>query len=235
MKPEFNSGGSSTKSQKILVQAKDIGCIYTTGVNSVEALKSATCQIKMGDRIALVGKSGSGKSTLLQLLGGLEKPTSGHLDWTYFEEDKISPLRPLGISFIFQMPSLIPSLNVLENVSLPLLLANQQKNQSEELAFFQLMRLGIDNLKDKLPEELSGGQAGRVSAARALVCKPKLILADEPTGQLDQTTANHLMKVLLEASETEGISLLIATHDPNVVKHMDKVWEIEQGMLEVKE
>jgi ABC-type lipoprotein export system ATPase subunit len=223
------------ESEQVIIHTKDLGCTYGNGETSVVALRSATCQVKTGDRIALVGQSGSGKSTLLQLLGGIEKPTSGTLDWSYFNDRKITPLRPTGISFIFQMPSLVPSLTVLENVTLPLLLGNKDKLKFEELALNELKRLGIDNLKDKLPEELSGGQAQRVSAARALVCKPKLILADEPTGQLDHPTASHLISVLIEASKIEGIALLIATHDLEVVKQMDKVWEIKQGKLEVRE
>ncbi len=219
--------------QITLIKTEQVSRTYEAGGIEVVALESASCEIKTGDRIALVGQSGSGKSTLLQVLGKLEKPSKGHVDFSYFENHNIHPIRPMGISYIFQMPSLIPSLSVIENVALPLLIMNQPKAITENLALNELRKLEIDHLKDKLPEELSGGQAQRVAAARALVCKPKVILADEPSGQLDHHTARHLMKVLLETSEEEGMALVIATHDNEVVKQLDQVWTIKQGRLEV--
>lgn len=224
---------SAHDSHPVLIRTEELGCVYKSGETPFVALEKITCEVRMGDRIALIGQSGSGKSTLLQILSGIETPTSGHIDWPYFKDQNLMPLRPKGIGLIFQMPNLLPALSVLENVALPLNLSDLPKDQALAQALYELERLGIENLRNKLPEELSGGQAQRVSAARALACKPTLILADEPTGQLDHPTANRLIDVLLKVSKEEGISLLIATHDQAVVKQMDKVWKIEQGSLEV--
>lgn len=214
-----------------LINAKDIGCTYKRGEASIVAIESATCNVMPKERIALVGRSGSGKSTLIQILGGLEVPTKGDISWPSFDSSK--PLRPTGIGIIFQMPSLLPALSVLENVALPLILAEKSQEEAEDMAFHELKRLGIEKLIDKLPEELSGGQAQRVAAARIMATKPKLILADEPTGQLDHPTAHHFLDVLFESLEGSDTALLIATHDMEVAKRMKKVWRMEQGILEV--
>jgi ABC-type lipoprotein export system ATPase subunit len=219
-----------TISEHLLIDATDIGCSYRNGQTDVVALESATCQIKPGDKIALMGPSGSGKSTLLQILGGLESPTKGSISWPLLGEKEF--LRPYHISFIFQMPSLVAPLSVVENVELPLLLMNTEAKMARAEAINALERLNMHHLAHKLPEELSGGQAQRVAVARALAGKPKLILADEPTGQLDHPTANFMMDTLLTSLNQTGAAIVVATHDPEVAQRFDIKWHMSRGRLE---
>ncbi len=204
---------------------------YSRGDSTIVALASATCAIMTGDRIALVGPSGSGKSTLLHLLGGLDTPTSGSIVWPALGPREA--LRPGKIGFVFQVPSLIAPLTVVENVEIPLLLGQSSAEKARAAALDALERIGLQSIAEKLPEELSGGQAQRVAVARALASQPKLILADEPTGQLDHPTAQHLFDVLLAALEGTDIALLVATHDLTVAERMPIRWRMQYGVLEV--
>jgi ABC-type lipoprotein export system ATPase subunit len=215
---------------EILVEADRIGCTYTGVKSSIVALESATCTVKSGNRIALVGQSGSGKSTLLQLLGGLESPTTGNISWPALGER--NDLRPLKVGFVFQMQSLLAPLSVIENVELPLLLSHKDPKIARTTAIEELERMGLGHLRDKLPEEISGGQAQRVAFARVMTTRPKLILADEPTGQLDHQTANHLFEVLFKALEHSDTALIVATHDHKIADRFDTVWTMKQGRLE---
>jgi ABC-type lipoprotein export system ATPase subunit len=217
---------------EILVQIQNGERIYSYGSASVVALASATCTVMPGDRIALVGPSGSGKSTLLHLLGGLDTLTSGSLKWPALGE--YETLRPTKIGLVFQMPSLLAPLTVVENVEIPLLLGPASAEKARAAALDALERIGLKSLAEKLPEELSGGQAQRVAVARALATQPKLILADEPTGQLDHPTAQHLFDVLLTSLEDTDTALVVATHDMTVAERMHKVWQMQYGTLEVK-
>ena len=213
---------------KAVVSVRQAGRVYDRGHQPVTALASATCEVYPGARIALVGPSGSGKSTLLHLLGGLETPTSGTVIWPALGSRE--HLRPEHVAFVFQTPSLIPSLNVIENVELPLLLAGN--SGARKAAFDVLKRIELASLADKLPEELSGGQAQRVGVARALAYTPKLILADEPTGQLDGPTAAHLFDVWLGALEGTDTALVVATHDLRVADRLIEKWQMRFGRLE---
>jgi ABC-type lipoprotein export system ATPase subunit len=223
-------GGPSMS--EMLVQIHNGGRTYSHGGASVVALASATCTVMPGDRIALVGPSGSGKSTLLHLIGGLDMPTSGSLEWPALGARET--LRPTKIGLVFQMPSLLAPLTVVENVEIPLLLGPASAEKARAAALDALDRIGLKSLAEKLPEELSGGQAQRVAVARALATRPKLILADEPTGQLDHPTAQHLFDVLLASLEGTDTALVVATHDMTVAKRMHKVWQMQYGTLEVK-
>ncbi|KNZ69677.1 ABC transporter [Thermincola ferriacetica] len=218
---------------EIFISAKDISCLYKKGNNSVVALNAVSCQLHSGDRIAVVGPSGSGKSTLLQVMGGIEPPTSGTITWPALGPRHA--LRPEKIGFIFQTESLLEPLNCIENVKIPLLLSHVGEEEADEAAFNALKKLSLENLANKLPEELSGGQAQRVAAARAIVRQPKVILADEPTGQLDQTTGQHLLDLLLASIEGTDTALVIATHDMTVARRMKTVWYMEHGRLEVRQ
>lgn len=215
----------------VLVLARGVGRTYRRGAAAVVALASATCTVAAGDRIALVGPSGSGKSTLLHLLGGLDTPTSGEISWPALGPRET--LRPARVAFVFQMPSLLPPLSAVENVELPLLLRKIDQASARAAALEALARMGLAAIADKLPEELSGGQAQRVAMARALAIRPALILADEPTGQLDHPTAEHLLDVLDDSLEGTPTALVVATHDPAVAARMDAVWRIHRGILEV--
>jgi len=216
---------------EVLAYIQNGGRTYRRGNTPVVALASATCAIMPGDRIALVGPSGSGKSTLLHLLGGLDTPTSGILAWPALGAKET--LRPGKIGFVFQTQSLLAPMTVVENVEIPLLLGRVSAEKARATALDMLERIELESLAEKLPEELSGGQAQRVAIARALTCGPKLILADEPTGQLDHPTAQHLFDVLLAALEGTDTALLVATHDMTVAERMHTVWRMQHGTLEV--
>ena len=214
---------------KMLVEAQNVGRIYQRGRASVVALASATCRVAPGDRIALVGPSGSGKSTLLHLMGGLDTPTSGIITWPTLGSRKT--LRPAKISFVFQMPSLLAPLTVVENVELPLLLGRSDSTAARTAALEVLERIQLTKIADKMPEELSAGQAQRVAVARALAYRPKLILADEPTGQLDRPTAKLLFDVLLAMLAGTDTALVVATHDQAVAARLDSLWCMQHGRL----
>ncbi|HKV45058.1 MAG TPA: ABC transporter ATP-binding protein [bacterium] len=213
-----------------LVAARELGRTHRRGTSAVVALASASCTVAPGDRIALVGPSGSGKTTLLHLMGGLEAPTSGEISWPALGPRET--LRPARVAFVFQAPSLLPPLSALENVELPLLLQDAGPAIARAAALAALARMGLADIADKLPEELSGGQAQRVAVARAFVSRPALILADEPTGQLDHATAAHVLDALSAAIEGAPTALVVATHDPAVAGRMDAVWRIRHGVLE---
>jgi putative ABC transport system ATP-binding protein len=186
---------------------------------------SISCQVAAGDRIALVGPSGSGKSTLLHLFAGLDTPTVGRVSWPGLAAGS------RRIAVVFQGPSLIPALDVVENVALPLVLAGRTPRDAAVEARAALAALGAAPLAGKLPEELSGGQAQRVAVARVLAQCPALILADEPTGQLDRLSADGLVTVLLEVTERLGAALVVATHDPVVAARLDLRWSMSGGTL----
>ena len=213
----------------VLAEAVDAGRVFRTNGSKVVALQHARCKIERGDRIALVGPSGSGKSTLLHLLAALDEPTSGTITWPALGERET--LRPSKISFVFQTESLLAPLTVLENIEVPRLLAGSNADEARNDASEILDALDLNALADKLPEEISGGQAQRAAVARSLITKPALILADEPTGQLDHDTASHLLKLLLRRLKGSETALVIATHDPFVAGLMKTVWTIEHGVL----
>ncbi|GHF61661.1 ABC-type lipoprotein export system ATPase subunit [Deinococcus metalli] len=211
-----------------LVCGQDLTRDFQVDLQTVHALHSVSVEVQPGDRIALLGTSGSGKSTLLHLLGALDTPTSGTLSWPALGAP--DTLRPGLVSFVFQAQSLLPSLSALENVALPLILNGQDTQSALHEAQDWLERVDLGALAAQLPEELSGGQAQRVAVARALVTRPRLILADEPTGQLDSVTAQHVMDVLLSGLKP-GAALVLATHDPAVAARLTYTWHLRDGQL----
>jgi len=213
----------------VLAEAIDAGRVFGMNGNQVVALKHATCRIERGDRIALVGPSGSGKSTLLHLLAALDEPTSGTVRWPALGER--DTLRPAKISFVFQTESLLAPLTVLENIEVPRLLGGSTADEARNDASEILDALDLGALADKLPEEISGGQAQRAAVARSLITRPALILADEPTGQLDHRTAAQLLNLLLRRIKGSDTALVIATHDPVVAGRMETQWTMEHGVL----
>jgi ABC-type lipoprotein export system ATPase subunit len=217
-------------SSEPLVRCEGVSRTFGDPREPIHAVTDATFEVAVGQRIALVGSSGSGKSTLLHLLAGLDQPTAGTVTWPALEG---APLRPGPIAMVFQAPSLLPPLDVLENVALPLLLLGVGDDDARAGAFAALERLALVDLVSKLPEELSGGQAQRVAVARALVASPALILADEPTGQLDSGTAADVVDALLEAARATDAGLVVATQDPAVARHLDQQWTMRDGHLSV--
>ena len=212
-----------------LVQCTDVSRTYGAGATAVVAIHGVTCEVAVRARIALTGPSGSGKSTLLHLMAGLERPTHGTVDWPGL--GGVPAGRPGLVGVVFQGPSLLPPLDVVENVALPLVLAGTGDKEARGLALDALARLELDHLQNKLPEELSGGQAQRVAVARVLAGRPRLVLADEPTGQLDRDSGKHVMDVLLSAVDELDIALVVSTHDPDVAGRLDQVWRVRDGRV----
>jgi putative ABC transport system ATP-binding protein/lipoprotein-releasing system ATP-binding protein len=214
----------------ILAVCRNIGRDFPGGKGGKEhvaVLRDVDCEIRRGARIALVGPSGSGKTTLLHILGGLDRPTRGDIEWPAF--GSVEQLRPRRIGLVFQSPSLFPALTAAQNVDLPAILAGADTppGHSRDL----LARFGLGELADKLPEELSGGQAQRVAMVRALALRPGLVLADEPTGQLDGITAQFFLDTVLEHLEGTGTALVVATHDEAVAARMATRWTMDHGLL----
>ena len=213
---------------EILFEADHASRSFVNGVE-VRALVDACCRVGKGERIAIVGASGSGKSTLLNLMAGLDAPTSGVVSWPAI--GPASELRPRHIGIVFQSMSLMPALTSLENVELPLLLAGERLRVKAR-AHEALSILDVDDLADHLPEELSGGQAQRVAMARAIAGAPRLLLADEPTGQLDHATGALLLDRVIAWAERSAAALVVATHDEAVASRMQRVWRMNHGRLD---
>ncbi|SEO45844.1 putative ABC transport system ATP-binding protein [Actinacidiphila rubida] len=218
-------------SADVLVDARDAARTYGRGPTTVVAVHGATLQVRAGDRTAVVGPSGSGKSTLLHLLAGLERPSGGQVSWPALPTPPAQPAPTRQIGVVFQGPSLIPALDVVENTALPLVLAGMPEGRAHQRAHASLHDLGIAGLARRLPEELSGGQAQRVAIARVLTQAPRLVLADEPTGQLDRATADHVVDVLLSAVDMLGAALVLSTHDPAVAQRLAVRREMHEGRL----
>jgi putative ABC transport system ATP-binding protein len=216
-----------------LVDADAVSRTFTRGGIAVAAVRSTTCTVTPGMRVALTGPSGSGKSTLLHLFAGLDMPTAGSLSWPGLDGPPHG--RPGVVGMVFQGPSLIPALDVVENVALPLLLAGVGEADAAERAGAAIRRLEIGELARRLPEEISGGQAQRVAIARVLANRPRLILADEPTGQLDHVAGEQVMTVLLETAAELGAALVVSTHDEQVARRLPRRWRMDDGRLHVEE
>jgi len=213
-----------------LVTCAGVARTFGAGPTAVVAVHDVTCVVAPQTRAALVGSSGSGKSTLLHLLAGLDAPTAGTLSWPGLGGDH-PRIHPGRVGLVFQGPSLIPALTVADNVALPLLLGDSPEADVYSQAVAALDVLGIADLRGRLPEELSGGQAQRVAVARVLAAAPALVLADEPTGQLDHETAATVMGALLTVCDERSAALVIATHDPLIAEHLTEQWHMSDGAL----
>jgi ABC-type lipoprotein export system ATPase subunit len=198
------------------------------GETAVVAVHGATCTIEPGDRIALSGPSGSGKTTLLHLFAGLDEPTVGSITWPALGDR--NALRPAYVGIVLQGLSLLAPLDVLENITLPLVLRGVDAAAAERAARTAMEQVGIEDLAGALPEELSGGQAERAAIARVVAARPRLILADEPTGQLDHASGTAALDALFSAVDGES-ALLISTHDPEVSARLDERWVMADGRL----
>lgn len=216
------------------IQANNISKIYGTGENKVTALKSASMTIFEGDFISIMGPSGSGKSTLLHIISGLDNPTSGTVLYDSTDihngSDKVlSAFRRQKIGFIFQQFNLLPVLTARENIIMPLLL---DKKQPDELYLQELSSfLGLENRLSHLPNELSGGQQQRAAIARALIAKPDIIFADEPTGNLDSKSGNEVMQMLCNIRKKMNKTLVVITHDTHIAEMADRRFTIIDGEL----
>jgi ABC-type lipoprotein export system ATPase subunit len=213
-----------------LVLCRGVARTFGRGAAATVALQPTDCEVWPGARIALTGPSGSGKSTLLHLLAGLDQPTGGEICWPALGDS--TALRPGPVGVVFQGPSLLSPLTVEENAALPLVLDGMRDEEAHRGAREALERLGLGELAAKLPEEISGGQAQRAAVARALAGRPRLILADEPTGQLDRASGAAVVEVLLAAAEHTSAALVVATHDPAVAERLSERWRMHSGRLE---
>lgn len=206
-----------------LIEIRDMHKIYNPGENEVRALDGVDLTISENEFVAIIGHSGSGKSTLMNMLGCLDVPTSGsyqlhNKDVASLSDDELSDIRNVEIGFIFQGFNLIANLTALENVELPLIYRGVPKHKREELAITALKKVGLENRMDHKPAEMSGGQQQRVAIARAIAQAPPLILADEPTGNLDSNSSKEILQILKELYQ-EGRTVILITHDNEIAEH----------------
>lgn len=219
-----------------IVETEKLTKIYGKDETAVTALNSINLSIKQGTFIAIMGPSGCGKSTLLHLIGGLDKPTSGRIivdghDLAQLNDTKLTELRRRKIGFVFQYFNLIPVLTACENAALPLILDGIKQSEAYERAAEWLARMGLKDRANHRPDQLSGGQQQRVAIARALVSEPALILADEPTGNLDTRASDEIALLLRQISEQWNRTVVMVTHDPRIAAHADKIIFLKDGSI----
>ena len=219
-----------------ILEAKDIDRSYRDGIRVVDVLKSVSCAVAAGESIAIVGASGSGKSTLMHLLGGLEVPDQGEIlfegrDLANMSQKQRTRLRGEKIGFVYQFHHLLPEFTALENVAMPLLIAGQSPAKAEQVAFDVLTAVGLQQRVEHRPSELSGGERQRAAIARAMVNKPRLLLADEPTGNLDEKTAADVFDLLLEMNQELSSAMIVVTHDTNLANRTQRVLYLKDGQL----
>lgn len=223
-------------SDNIVLRAQHLSRSYTQGDLSVDVLSDVNLEVAGGERIAIIGSSGSGKSTLLHLLGGLDTPSSGSVtvdgqNFADLSQSKRGKLRNKTIGFVYQFHHLLPEFSAVENVSMPLLIRGESKSRAADAASELLVRVGLgDRLRHK-PSELSGGERQRAAIARALVNRPRVVLADEPTGNLDESTADKVYELMLELNQELGTSFLVVTHDNRLAARMDRILQLTRGEL----
>lgn len=236
MEPSTTNGTTTDATDRALIEVADLTKQYMMGSEEVWALDGITLTVEEGEYVAVMGPSGSGKSTLMNLLGCLDTPTSGtyHLrgeDVSTFSDNELAEIRNREIGFVFQTFNLLPRVNCLRNAELPLIYAGMSRTDRRERAAEALRNVGLGDRLDHRPNELSGGQRQRVATARALVNNPSLLLADEPTGNLDTETGDEIMQ-LLEALHRRGNTILLVTHEEDIAQHARRIIHLRDGKLE---
>jgi lipoprotein-releasing system ATP-binding protein len=221
---------------ELVMEAIGIKRVFRQGPIDLQVLQGVNIAVRPAERIAIIGASGSGKTTLLQILGGLDQPTEGTVriagkDIHALAEKPRGELRNRTLGFIYQFHHLLPEFSALENVAMPLLVRREPKHEAEKRARAILERVGLGQRLVHRPPELSGGERQRAAVARALVTEPRIVLADEPTGNLDGNNAESVFELLLELNRELGTSLIVVTHDRRLAARMDRVLELDRGNL----
>jgi lipoprotein-releasing system ATP-binding protein len=219
-----------------ILEARNVHKSFRQGPVTLEVLQGVAISVATGERIAIVGASGSGKTTLLQILGGLDRPTTGHVlvdgkDIHEQSEQERGALRNRALGFVYQFHHLLPEFSALENVAMPLLIRRMKVVDARARARRLLERVGLGQRLDHRPDQLSGGERQRAAVARALVTEPKIVLADEPTGNLDGINAEAVFELMLELNRELGTSLVVVTHDIRLANRMERIYAIEKGVL----
>lgn len=222
--------------ENIILECSNLTKSYKEADSELEVLKGINFKVMQGDQVAIMGRSGSGKTTLLQLFGGLDASTEGEVkflgqSWYKIKDSKRCKLRNNGMGFIYQLHHLLPEFSALENVAMPLLIRKTPLNEIKQRAEFLLEKVGLLDRKEHKPSQLSGGERQRVAIARALVSEPKCILADEPTGNLDNETAAETFELMLKINKELNTTFIIVTHDDDLAKKMTFQYKLENGLL----
>jgi putative ABC transport system ATP-binding protein len=220
-----------------MIRCIDVRKVYRQGKNEITALDGVSLDIARGEFAVIMGPSGSGKSTLLHLIGGLDRPTSGELlvDQRLvgqMADDQVTLFRRARIGFIFQFFNLLPTLTALENIALPVVLDGRSKEEAEQRAKMLLDKVGLENRKDHLPEEMSGGEIQRIAVARALAFDPPILLADEPTGNLDSKTGESILSLLRQINRDAGCTIVMVTHSQEAAGYGDRTIFFRDGKIE---
>ncbi|MEM2067287.1 MAG: ABC transporter ATP-binding protein [Nitrososphaerota archaeon] len=216
---------------------EDVWKVYKTGKTEYPALRGLTLSVKSGEMVSIMGPSGSGKSTLLHIAGTLDRPTKGRvsiygIDTSRLDDSKLSEIRNRFIGFVFQSYNLINRLSALNNVSLPLAVRGVPLQERQAAALEALKLVGLEHFANKKPTELSGGEQQRVAIARGLVGRPRILLADEPTGNLDTKNAVAIMEILRNINKTLGTTIVIVTHNPEIAEKCDRIVRLRDGRVE---
>jgi lipoprotein-releasing system ATP-binding protein len=219
-----------------ILEARNVHKSFRQGPVTLEVLQGIAISVGTGERIAIIGASGSGKTTLLQILGGLDRPTTGQVlvdgkDIHQQSEQERGALRNRSLGFVYQFHHLLPEFSALENVAMPLLVRRMKVGDARAKARSLLDRVGLGQRLGHRPDQLSGGERQRAAVARALVTEPKVVLADEPTGNLDGTNAESVFALMLELNRELGTSLIVVTHDMRLASRMERMYAIERGVL----
>lgn len=221
-----------------MIELVEVYKVYRTQFYEVHALNGVTMKIEKGDFVAIMGPSGSGKSTLLHLIGCLDRPTKGRVvingvETSKLGDNELTRLRRDAIGFIFQQYNLVPTLTAMENVELPMIFKRISKEERRKRAFELLKLVGIEEIANRKPSEISGGQQQRVAIARAMANEPKILLCDEPTGNLDSKTGRQVMEIVRKMNEEKEVTVVLVTHDLSLADYADRIVRIRDGKIDL--